>query len=164
MSRKATGIEVRHQRTCLSKQGRRCDCAPTYRAEAYSAFEDGRIRKSFGSLSEAKAWRGRCTVGAAQRDHQRRPVPAALAAAAAAGAVRNRSGDVYKPSALRGYEQALRLRVLPALGAIRLDEIRRGDIQALVDRLLVWATTRRRSATRCYRSARSSGARLFEGR
>jgi len=37
--------------------------------------------------------------------------------AAQAGLVRNRSGDPYKPSALRGYEQALRARLLPPSAA-----------------------------------------------
>ena len=36
---------------------------------------------------------------------------------ARAGLVRNRSGDVYKPAAIRVYEKALRLYMLPALGA-----------------------------------------------
>jgi integrase len=51
------------------------------------------------------------------------------------GAIRNRSGDRYKPSALRGYEQSLRLQVLPDLGAHKLARITRTDLQALVDRL-----------------------------
>jgi integrase len=52
------------------------------------------------------------------------------------GSIRNRSGDQFKPSAVRGYEQALRLRVLPDLGAVRLSELRRTDLQDLVDRLV----------------------------
>ena len=55
---------------------------------------------------------------------------------ARAGAIRNRSGDEYKPSSIRGYEEALRIRVLPELGSRRLDTITRSDLQALVDRLL----------------------------
>jgi integrase len=43
---------------------------------------------------------------------------------------------MYKPSALRSYEEALRRRILPALGGARLHEIRRRDLQALVDRLV----------------------------
>jgi integrase len=53
------------------------------------------------------------------------------------GSVRTRSGDPYKPSAIRSYEAALRLRVLPELGAARLSDIRRVDVQDLADRLLV---------------------------
>ena len=55
---------------------------------------------------------------------------------ARAGQVLNRSGDRYKPSAIRAYDQNLRLRVLPALGDRRLSELRRTDLQALVDRLV----------------------------
>jgi len=46
-----------------------------------------------------------------------------------------RSGDRYKPSALRGYEQALRLRVLPELGGKRLREITRADLQKFVGKI-----------------------------
>jgi integrase len=53
-----------------------------------------------------------------------------------AGTIRNRSGHTYKPSAIRGYEAALRNRVLPDLGAMKLSEIRRVDIQDLADRML----------------------------
>lgn len=52
------------------------------------------------------------------------------------GTVRNRSGDRYKPSALRGYERSLRLRVKPELGHARLADVTRGDVQGLVDKLL----------------------------
>ena len=51
---------------------------------------------------------------------------------ARAGAIRTKSGDVYKPSALRGYEQALRLRLLPPLGAHRLSDVTRANLQRLV--------------------------------
>jgi integrase len=51
------------------------------------------------------------------------------------GHVRNRSGDPYKPSAIRGYEQNLRRRVIPALGTVRLGDVRPRDLQALVDTL-----------------------------
>ena len=47
---------------------------------------------------------------------------------ARAGVIRNRSGDVYKPSAIRGYDDSLRLRVLPELGDVRLSELRRTDL------------------------------------
>jgi hypothetical protein len=43
---------------------------------------------------------------------------------------------VYKPSALRGYEAALRDRVLPELGGAKLADIRQVDVQGFADRLL----------------------------
>jgi integrase len=55
--------------------------------------------------------------------------------AARAGIARNRSGQRYKPSAVRGYEQNLRRRVLPELGDERLREISLPRLQRFVDRL-----------------------------
>jgi integrase len=52
------------------------------------------------------------------------------------GKVRTRSGDLYKPSAIRSYERALRDRVLPELGAKRLGDVQRRDVQRLADDLL----------------------------
>jgi site-specific recombinase XerC len=57
-------------------------------------------------------------------------------AAAQAGVVRTRSGDPYKPSALRAYEQALRAKLLPALGHLKLSAVTRNSVQDLVDRLV----------------------------
>jgi hypothetical protein len=54
---------------------------------------------------------------------------------AEAGLVHTRSGHPYKPSALRGYEQALRTHIIPGLGGVRLAELTRSDVQALADRL-----------------------------
>jgi integrase len=51
------------------------------------------------------------------------------------GSVRNRSGDVYKPSAARGLDEAFRLRLIPALGARKLADVRRADLQRLIDRM-----------------------------
>jgi integrase len=49
--------------------------------------------------------------------------------------VLNRSGDRYKPSVVRGYEQALRTYVLPDLGAVQLGALERRDVQALAERI-----------------------------
>jgi integrase len=50
--------------------------------------------------------------------------------------VRTRSGERYKPSALRAYEQALRGKLLPELGHLKLSSITRRCVQDLVDRLV----------------------------
>lgn len=55
---------------------------------------------------------------------------------AKSGAVRTRSGDVFKPSTVRGYEGALRTWILPRFGPLRLSELHRGHIQDLVERML----------------------------
>ncbi|MGI8478664.1 MAG: tyrosine-type recombinase/integrase [Gaiellaceae bacterium] len=73
----------------------------------------------------------------------RAPSPGTLREAAEAwivgareGMIRTRSGDRYKPSALHGYEAALRTRILPELGGAKLSDVRRTDVQDLADRLL----------------------------
>jgi integrase len=55
--------------------------------------------------------------------------------AARAGVVRTRSGEPYKPSALRSYEVALRRVIVPEFGHLRLSALTRSRIQDLVDRL-----------------------------
>jgi integrase len=50
--------------------------------------------------------------------------------------VRTRSGDRYKPSAIRSYEAALRDRIVPELGGKRLGDVQRRDVQRLADDLL----------------------------
>ncbi len=52
------------------------------------------------------------------------------------GRVRTRSGDRYKPSAIRGYEAALRDRIVPVFGGRRLGDVQRRDVQRLADDLL----------------------------
>jgi hypothetical protein len=55
--------------------------------------------------------------------------------AAEQGRAVNRSGRSYRPSALRDVKGILRLHVAPALGERDIAEVRRADIQALVERL-----------------------------
>ena len=55
---------------------------------------------------------------------------------AKAGTVRTRSGDPFKPSALRGYQQVIAKRVLPDFGGVRLSEVTRVDLQDLADQWL----------------------------
>ena len=137
-----TGIEVRHSRKCGSARGAKCSCSPTYRAQVFSRRENRTIRKTFPSMAEAKAWRSDAQVALRRgtltgaKSGTLTDAATAWLAGAASGAVRNRSGDVYKPSTIRGYEQALRIRVLPELGPIVLSEIQRAELQAFVDRLL----------------------------
>jgi integrase len=52
------------------------------------------------------------------------------------GWVRTRSGDPYKPSALRSYDHGMRKRVLPEIGGARLSDVTRIDLQDLADRWL----------------------------
>jgi len=136
------GIEVRHLKACASRDGRRCNCRPTYQAHVWSTRDGRRIRKTFATLAEARAWRQEAQVALRRRTMKApsqltlREAAEAWLAGAEEGTIRNRSGDRYKPSALRGYEQALRTRILPEFSGARLSDVSRADLQDLADRLL----------------------------
>ena len=135
------GIQVRHSKLCAARSGGSCACRPTYQANVWSARERKRIFRTFPTLAAAKAWRGDAQVALRKGTLRAGPSATLRDAAAAwlegvrAGAIRNRSGHRYKPSAIRGYEAALVARVLPELGAARLSDIRRIDLQEFADRL-----------------------------
>lgn len=134
------GIRVRHARSCRSGGGGRCNCSPSWEASVYLKREDRKVRKTFATFDEARAWRDTASV-AARRGVLKGPTATKLEEAAEAwlrgarsGEITNRSGDPYKPAAVRGYEKALRLRVYPEIGAARFTEVRLLDLQALVDK------------------------------
>ena len=136
------GVVVRHSTDCESRKGGSCDCRPGYQAQVFSARDQRTIRKTFRTLSDARTWRAE-THGALRAGTLRAPTKATLADAAEdwlsgaeAEIIRTRSGTPYKPSALRAYEQALRTKVLPELGHLRLSAITRPAVQDLVDALV----------------------------
>jgi integrase len=137
----APGIQVRHSKLCPTRDDGSCKCKPSYHANVWSAREGKRIFRTFPTLAAAKAWRADTGVALRRGTVRAGSSPPLWAAAEAwldgvhSGAIRNRSGHRYKPSAIRGYEAALVGRVLPALGAERLADIRRIDLQDFADRL-----------------------------
>ena len=141
------GIDERHSRHCATTDGYRCNCQPSYRAWVYDKREQTKIRKTFsgrGALAAAKSWRASATTQlelgrnvAQTRKTLREAAELWLAGAKASPpTILNRSGRPYKPSVLRGYEADLNQYVLPELGAMRLGDVRRRDLQALIERLL----------------------------
>jgi len=136
------GIAVRHSRGCASRSGGGCSCRPSFQAQAWSARARKPVRKTFGTRSEAKRWRQEAQValrrgelGAPSRLTVREAAEEWLAAAEA-GVVRTPSGELYKPSALRSYRQALQATVLPGVGHLRLSALTRNRIQLMVDGLV----------------------------
>jgi integrase len=136
-----TGIRTRHRRSCASRAGAACDCKPSYQANVWDQRAGRQMWRTARTLTEARQWRQDAAV-AVRAGTLRASDGRALAAVAAewlagarSGVIRNRSGDTYKPSAVRSYEAALRLRVLPRLGTAKFAAIRRVDLQDLVDRL-----------------------------
>jgi integrase len=136
------GIDTRHARSCGSRNGGVCTCRPTYQAQVWSRRERRRISKTFPTLAAARGWRQDAQV-ALRKGTMRAPSPATLEQTAEAwlegvknGTITARSRDPYKPSAIRGYESALRRRILPDLGGFRLSDITRATVQDFADQLL----------------------------
>ena len=134
------GIARRHSKKCPSRTGGKCDCNAGREASVYIARDRRKIRKTFPTAAAAKSWRT-TAAQSAQLGGLRAPTSLTVRQAAhewldgaGTGVIRNRSGDAYKPSVLRGYEEALRLRVLPAIGAHKLADIAAPDVQDLIDR------------------------------
>lgn len=150
MPRKASqGIDVRHRSTCATLSGgRRCSCAPAYRAWVFDAPAGKKVRRTFSSLGAAQAWRRgeRSTAvterARRERGHADQTVGQAadqLLAGMRTGAILTRSGQRYKPSSLRGYEQAIEGRVKDVkvrgmtMAERQLTDVRRWDVQEWVE-------------------------------
>ena len=158
------GIVLRHARGCRSRAGGGCSCTPTFQAQVWSARERKTIRKTFATLSEARAWRQESQV-ALRKGTLRSPSPTTLPQAAESGSpppskgvVRTRSGDAYKPSAIRAYRQALNHRVLPLRAANGSPRSATTCSKTSPTGSRRTAFLRARSETRSCRCARSTGA------
>jgi integrase len=143
MARPTPGIVERHARSCPTRAGGKCGkpCVPSFEAWVWSRQEQKKIRRSFPTIAAAKSWRADATRPA-REGTLRSPSKITLRQevvewleGARAGTISKRGGETYSPAALRGYETALRRRVLPDLGAKRISEVQRLDLQDLVDRL-----------------------------
>jgi integrase len=115
-----------------------------------------RIFATFATEQEAAAYR-MAVLGALAQGREpplapERPVPApsssvapvgptvadaahALIAGINAGTVRTRTGTPFKPSVVRKYEAALRLFVVPRVGALPVAALAKRDVQRLVDEI-----------------------------
>src|SRR5262245_60037867 len=106
--------------------GRRMACGPV-RGRPLSSAQIRLVGQSTVGANVARRWYGR-RLGPArgvERARPEAPQEDVLDARggkgmAREGSIRNRSGDRYKPSVLRSYEIALRLRLLPELGGRRV--------------------------------------------
>ena len=153
-----TGIQVR-----VAKDGTK-----TFRAEVYSARDHKKIRRSFPTEAAARQWRADAASAVSRgalrslKTTTVREAVEAFYAGARDGSIRNKQGLVYKASVVRRWEGALnakrdsegravarRLRgdggverhgfsFLDEIGARRLADIDRNDLQSHVERMLGW--------------------------
>ena len=119
------------------------DGTPSYRGRVWSARDEKQLSGPwFPTISQARNWRQDALV-AIRKGTMRAPAAISVREAAEqfidgarARTVLDRSGRPYKPSSIRNYDGWLRRYVLPALGDKRLSDVRRADIQDLVDTLV----------------------------
>ena len=111
-----------------------------YRAIVYSKGT-GKRSGPWGTHAEARAWRAKA-LGEIAAGTAVKSTPLTLRGAwedflaqAEARTATSRSGTPFKPATLRGYKRGWK-KIDPELGAHRLTDIRRRDVQAMVDR---WA-------------------------
>lgn len=138
----AEGVRKRHSKGCRSRDGDRCNCNAGYEAWVFSSRDGKKIRKTFAREAEAKSWRIEARQ-ALEKGALRAPKPTTVRqawetwiAGAERGTICNRSGDPFKPSALRAYRSAMVNRVLREIGAARLADLHRTDLQDFADSLL----------------------------
>jgi integrase len=144
-SRRVTGIEPRHARSCKAKGWDKediCGCSPTFQASVYIARDDKLVRKTFPTIAAAKGWRAD-SAHAVKRGSMSAPNRRTISDTADAliegmkdGSVRNRNRKPYKPSVIRTYETWIEARLRPALGTHKLSDLHRNDLQDFTEQLI----------------------------
>ncbi len=133
----AKGIRERHARSCRSLSGGRCGCEPTYEGYVWNPAKGKQERRTFRDQAEARGWVRDAKIALRRGRTLVRPTTTLQGAwdawleGARNGAIRTRSGELYKPASLRNYELALRLRILPTLGREPISDLSRTDLQGL---------------------------------
>lgn len=112
----------------------------SYRVQVWDPRAGKLHRKTFRVLAEARTWRDDVRIAVkhgTMRSASRTTVSEAaqaLVGGMEAGTVLDRSGRPYKPATRRSYQQALRDYVVPDIGPRALSDVRRADVQDMVDR------------------------------
>jgi len=136
------GVYARHKQDCAIEHGRACTCAPSFWGKVWDAAA-GRHRKTRFFPTPAAARNARADLEGALRAGEA-PATSSLRVdggieaflqAARAGSALNKHGRPYKPSAIRTLAGALEGHVSDAIGARRLRDVRRSDVQRIVDAL-----------------------------
>jgi integrase len=123
--------------------GNKCNGSDTpWEAWVYSRRDKKKIRKRFATPAAARGWRIDA-LKAVKDKRMRAPSSKTLRQevdewleGASAGRILNKRQQPYKPAVIRGYETALRLRVLPELGTKKLADVDLADLLELKEHLL----------------------------
>lgn len=136
------GVYARHQQRCRTEEGGRCNCKPSYYGIAY----DRARRKHVGTRRHPTTEAARNARADLQARLDRGEAPATrgvrlteareqFVKAAREGRALNKHGRRYKRKAIDLIEGRLKHDVEPGLGRRRIGDIRRGEVQAIVDDL-----------------------------
>jgi integrase len=134
------GIYARHRLDCAVERERTCNCSPSYWGQVWDRAA-GKPRKTKTLRSIAEARNARADLEATLRAGML-PTSSTMRVAKAveaylnaieAGKALNKHGRPYKQSAIRDLHGALEGYVQPVLGGRQLADVRRGDIQRLID-------------------------------
>src|SRR5215218_3763014 len=139
----STGIRKLHSTGRPRRDGGGCRCGAGWEASVYLAREGHKVRKTFARKNEAESWRtdakAAANRGALRTSNDRRRLAEALTEYVEGmrrGTVRPKGRATYKPNTVRSYERAVAMIAASPIGAVRVTEVRRRDVQVLVDELL----------------------------
>lgn len=134
------GVFARHKSGCAKEHGKRCSCSPAYWGKVWDRdVQRSRITAFLPTPAAARNARddllrdvrnGMLPASESMRVHK---AVEAFRRGAELGVALNKHGRRYKPSAVRDLEGALNNHVIPAFGTKKLGEVRRRDVQRLVD-------------------------------
>jgi integrase len=134
------GVYARHMTGCAVETAKRCNCHPSYWGKAYDR-DAGKPRYTafLATPAEARTAREdlvrdlRAGILPASESMRVKAAIEAFLRAVSDGVALNKQGRRYKPSAVRDLKGALENHVEPAFGAKRIGDVRRRDVQLLVD-------------------------------
>jgi integrase len=154
------GVFARHRSGCALSTVGKCDCTPSYYGKVYDRGQRRYVStKRFRTVTAAKDARKKLlelvekgelpqTAAVRFREAHTRFIDAARE-----GRALNKHGRRYKRSAIKDVDECLRVHVVPRLGSKRLTDVRRSDVQRLVDDLTpVLSGSRVRSVVNAVRS------------
>jgi integrase len=136
------GVYARHKTGCAIERSKRCSCKPSYWGRAYDR-DARKLRNTAFMSTPAEARNARedllrdlraGTLPASESMRTKAAIESFLRAARE-GVALNKQGRRYKPSAIRDLTGALENHVEPAFGAKRIGDVRRRDVQLLVDEI-----------------------------
>lgn len=134
------GVYARHKQSCLSHLGRDCNCVPAFWGKVYDRAS-GKERKTrmFGTPTTARQARAELEVllrrgrGASTSTMRVKAATEAFLRAVENGTALNKFGKEYKENSVRDLKGAFARYINKELGRMRVADVRRRDVQRLVD-------------------------------